>query len=71
MQHKKVYKSKGNGVNLLCVNKVVADSPWRYANFSITNCIGCGMDVETIGHSPETDKVNEYSRRKQCHFIHQ
>ena len=59
MRHSKRYKRTGTGVELFCSGEVIADSPYRDSNFSITNCVKCGMDVITIGHSPETDKVKE------------
>lgn len=62
MKHKKHYKSSGTGVVLLCGNKVVAESPTRNSNFSMEPC-ECGMEVRTIGCSPETDEVQEIKRR--------
>lgn len=58
MRHKKRYKKTGNGVALMCGDKIIASSPYRNSNFSMKPC-ECGMTVETIGTSPETDIVKE------------
>ena len=59
MKHTKQYARTGNGVGLLCGNKLVASSPHRSVNFSIEPC-ECGMEVKTVGCSPDTDKIQEY-----------
>lgn len=61
-QHTKQYKRYGEGVELLCGKKAIAESPWRFTNFSVTSCLYCGAEVATIGHSPDTDKVQESFR---------
>lgn len=57
-RHRKAYR--GNGVVLLCGDKVEANSPYRGANFSISGCSKCGMEVKTTGCSPDTDEVSEF-----------
>lgn len=52
----------GNSVTLMCSSKVVAGGCWPQANFQLSNCPGCGMEVSTIGHSPDTDEIQEYLR---------
>ena len=64
IMHTKRYTKKGNGVELYCGDKLVANSSCRDANFIISSCSVCDMEVQTIGHSPETDKVQEYKRDK-------
>lgn len=60
MRHRKRYKNIGTGVELLCGNKVIAFDDYTYlANWQVCPCPECGMDVQTIGSSPETDKVQE------------
>ena len=62
MQHTKRYKRVGTGVELLCGNKVVAETDKTYlCNWQLSPC-PCGVEVWTIGHSPETDEVMEYRR---------
>ena len=63
-KHKKVYSKYGNGVELRCGEELIASNPHRGANFSFDGCPICGMEVTTIGCSPETDKVEEYTRSK-------
>ncbi len=61
MRHTKQYA--GNDVELRCNGKLIASSTYRGTNFSL-NCPKCGMEVQTIGCSPETDKVLDYERKK-------
>ena len=62
MKHTKRYARIGDGVELWCGNRLVAKSPHRSANFSMEPC-KCGMEVKTIGSSPDTDKVLEDERK--------
>lgn len=59
-KHWKSYR--GNGVALMCRNTMIAYNPYRGTNFSITCCPICSMEVTTIGHSPDTDEIQEYAR---------
>lgn len=62
MRHKKQYRRIGVGVELLCGDKIVAfNDKTRFANWQISPC-ECGMDVQTTGDSPETDRVEEVVR---------
>ncbi len=59
MRHKKRYKRTGIGVELLCGDKIVADSDASYlVNWHLSPC-ECGIDVSTTGDSPATDRVQE------------
>ncbi len=58
-RHRKEYCRTGTGVNLTCEGLVVAESSFRLANFSVSQCVRCRAEVMTTGHSPETDKVFE------------
>lgn len=62
MRHKKLYNIYGIGVGLFCGRKKIAGNLWRDVNFQISNCPKCGMEVTTIGHSPETNEAQEYQR---------
>ncbi len=59
-RHKKVYAKYGDGVELRCGDEIIASNPYRGANFSVSGCPLCGMEVVTIGHSPDTDEVQEF-----------
>ncbi len=59
MKHNKRYKRTGTGVDLLCGTEVIADNPYRGTNFSVYGCPICGMEVRTIGCSPDTDRIQE------------
>ena len=63
MKHRKRYKRTGIGVELLCGSKVMAASPYRLTNWQLSPCGLCGTEVETIGCSPDTDRVHERSKR--------
>lgn len=63
-RHTKQYTRIGDGVGLWCGKKLIASSPHRSANFSMEPC-ECGMEVQTIGCSPETDEVQEYERKNE------
>ncbi len=59
MKHSKQYKRTGVGAELLCGKKVVAfNDKTRFVNWQLSPC-ECGMDVWTVGHSPETDRILE------------
>ena len=65
-KHKKLYHRFGNGVGLWCGSKLIASNPdYQYVNFSVSNCPECGMEVQTTGCSPETDKVQEFEREER------
>ena len=59
MKHSKRYRRTGDGVELLCGNKIIASNGFRLANFSISRCPNCDMYVETTGSSPDTDSIWE------------
>ena len=64
-KHWKSYR--GNVVTLMCGeswwnSKIVAGGNWPQANFQLSDCPECGMEVTTIGHSPDTDEIHEYAR---------
>ncbi len=62
-RHKKLYDFFGTGVVLTCGNiDIVASATGKDSNFMISNCPKCGMEVQTIGTSPETNKVMEWQR---------
>ncbi len=65
MKHSKRYKRAGNGVELLCGTRVVAgNDTTRFANWQLRPCV-CGVDIQTTGDSPDTDRVLE--ERLLCH----
>ena len=57
MRHKKVYLPNG-GVRLFCGKKELYTKK-HDVNWRIVNCRFCGMDVATIGSSPETTRIYE------------
>ncbi len=59
MRHSKRYKRAGVGVELLCGTKVIAfNDTTRFANWQLSPC-ECGVDIQTTGNSPDTDRVQE------------
>ncbi len=61
MNHTKRYNKKGDA-ELWCGERVVAGGSFPQANFWLQPCY-CGVDIQTIGTGPETDRVIE-TRRK-------
>lgn len=60
IKHKKQYARKGYGVEVRCGDTLIASSSFRFTNFSLSSCPECKMEVQTVGCSPETDKVEEF-----------
>jgi len=61
-RHRKYYHKYSNGVSLRCGNDTVVSNTDKTANWQLSNCPGCGMEVQTFGNSPEKDKIQEQKR---------
>ena len=61
-QHSKRYSLYEDGVQLYCGDKMIMENSHYLSNFMTSCCIFCGMEVATIGHSPDTDIVQEFAR---------
>lgn len=66
MRHSKQYNSYGTGVSLMCGCRLVEYSPYILTNWQITNCRFCGMEVQTTGNSPDTDRIEEWDYAGVC-----